>query len=169
MIPVSSICFFDSSSANGGGSRWIGHHFKDGCAGRSASSGSPISVVDVAQYALTHGHADRRAGVLDRRAFDQAVGHRSAIARTVESPMRCATLHVIVVVCSSSVRSTVSAAWISGSSAEELHVDHWPDHPHHTPFGVFLLPRLRHRHPSEAALRASAPPTISMISVVISS
>ena len=44
LMPVSSICFFGSSSENGGGSRWIGQRSLAWISEASVSSGSPITL-----------------------------------------------------------------------------------------------------------------------------
>jgi len=85
--------------------------------------------------------------------------------------MCCSTSHVIVVVSPSSVRSTVRAVWISGSSAGGNYTSITgpitrTTRPSGCPFSSLLLSGI---YPSDAADSASAPPAISMISVVISS
>ncbi len=57
LMPVSSMTFFGSRSANGGGSRWIGQYvsgwmFDDVGVERLAEH-----VVDVTEHALADGHA----------------------------------------------------------------------------------------------------------------
>jgi hypothetical protein len=44
LIPVSSMIFFGSSSANGGASRWIGQRSDTWMSSGSASSGSPSTL-----------------------------------------------------------------------------------------------------------------------------
>ena len=91
----------------------------------------------------------------------------SAIVRTTESPMCWATSQVTVVVCSSNVMSTFSAVLISGSSPGGNSTS--TTGPMTRTTRPFACPFSAIPHSPDTFSRASEPPTISMISVVISS
>ncbi len=130
----------------------------------------PDHVVDVPQDALAHRDADRCPRVHHRRTSDETVGRLQGdraddrvadvlgdLARDRGGLGLQRQVHGERRVDLGQLRR-----W-------ELHVHHRSDHPDHAPLGVLLLARSWHRHPSEPAAIDSAPPTISMISVVISS
>ena len=168
LMPVSSMTFFGSSSAKGGASRWIGQLVSAWMFDASVSSGSPSTLYTWPSTPSPTGTVIGPAGVVHREPRTRpSVGFR-AIARTVESPMCWATSHVIVVVSPPSSTSTVSAVLISGSSFGGNSTSTTGPITRTTrPLACVSV--VRHRHSSAAAARASAPPTISMISVVISS
>ena len=91
----------------------------------------------------------------------------SAIARTIPPPMCWATSQVMTRVSPSSRTSIRSAVWISGSSSGGNSTSTTG------PITLATLPfasvSSAISHSPDARPRASAPPTISMISVVISS
>ena len=101
-----------------------------------------------------------------------------ATARTMKSPICWATSQMIVSRCPRApAPATEGSVDLREVVRRELHVDHRPDDPDHPPRrGLVAAPSLVVCHaahaPSDAALaaaaRASAPPTISLISVVIS-
>ncbi len=109
LMPVSSMTFFGSRSANGGGSRWIGQYVSGWMSDMSVSRGSPSTLYTWPRTPSPTGTLIG-APVFTTGAprVRPSVGF-SAIARMMLSPMCCATSHVIVVVASSSVTSTVSA------------------------------------------------------------
>src|SRR3954471_15461834 len=114
-MPVSSINFLGSRSANAGASRWIAHRSDAVIAEASVSSGSPSTVEKCPRTPSPTGTG---IGAPEFRTaaprIRPSVGF-SAIARIDESPMCWATSHVIVVVSPPIVTSTVSALLISGS------------------------------------------------------
>src|SRR3954468_4291013 len=114
-MPVSSINFLGSRSANAGASRWIAHRSAALIAEASVSSGSPSTLYTCPRTPSPTGT------VIGAPVFrtgaprtNPSVGF-NATARIEESPMCCATSHVIVVVSPPMVTSTVSALLISGS------------------------------------------------------
>ena len=174
LMPVSSMTFFGSRSANGGGSRWIGQRVSASISDASASSGSPSTLYTwpstPSPTGTVIGDPVLPTGLPRTRP---SVGF-SAIARTSASPMCCATSQVIVVVSPPSVTSTVSAVLISGSSFGGNSTSTTGPITRTTrPFACPFSFSLRHLGlpipPPPSAASASAPPTISMISVVISS
>src|SRR6476646_11001664 len=114
-MPVSSMTFLGSRAANAGASRWIAHRSAAWIVEASASSGSPKTLYTWPSTPSPTGTVIG-APVLCTGAprTSPSVG-LSAIARIEESPMCCATSHVIVVVSPPIVTSTVNALLISGS------------------------------------------------------
>src|SRR6266496_1761365 len=114
LIPVSNIWVFGSSSSNGGGSRWIGHQSCGWIWSASTSRGSPSTLYTCPSTPFPTGTLIG-APVFSTGAprTSPSVGFR-AMARTTDSPMCCATSHVIVSVTSPSVRFTFSAVLTSG-------------------------------------------------------
>ncbi len=103
---------------------------------------------------------------------------RMAMARTIESPMCWATSHTMVEVSSPSVRSTsiavlISGSWSGGKSTSMTGPITRATRPFALPpsFASAMCVSAPHSEAAAAAAacrKASAPPTISMISVVIS-
>ena len=73
LMPVSNTSVLGDSSANGGGSRWIGRR-SVASTGPRPSIGSPSRLKTRPSVSLPTGTVHRRAGVDDVHAADQAVG-----------------------------------------------------------------------------------------------
>ena len=125
-------------------------------------------VVDVAEHSLAHRNSDRRAGVLHVRAAHHPVGGLQSDRTNLGLPDVLGDL--------ARDRRRALQLDVDGErrvdlrqlGRREFDVDHGTDHPHHATVHMSVL--LGHPvHSLDVWARASAPPTISLISVVISS